>query len=34
MNTGKTSVDKEEYMLSESTERRWPVKIFVKEAWK
>jgi hypothetical protein len=30
-NTGK-SVDEEEYLLSPCTERRWLVKIFVKEA--
>ncbi|HJA92903.1 MAG TPA: hypothetical protein H9717_07270 [Candidatus Eisenbergiella merdipullorum] len=28
------SVDEEEYMLPGCTERRWPVRIFVKEAWK
>ena len=32
-NTDK-SVDEEEYMLPGCTERRWLVRIFVKEAWK
>jgi len=34
MNTGKTGVDKEEYIRSGSTERRWLVEIFVKDVWK